>query len=274
MLKIVDRYYKEILKSIEKSENEKLVKALETLDELGSKPREFVLKNVIHEFTELAIMSVIDEDSYIDMLADAIVTFGNEMKEVSRKYVFKIQLDGLSKHIQRTICVPRSTSLAVFGTVIAMAFQADCSHLFGFFIDRKSYVLNPDDDFMEEYSVFETKLMDLNLNEKSKMKYCYDFGEGYTFTIKFVKEVNDPGNQAFEILKGKGYGIWEDHHYYLDAYYDDPKTLVETWEGDMIPVEDLLNFDPDECEIDELNEMIHDGFELCFKYYIEMVQKL
>ena len=274
MLKTVDRYYKDILNQIENTKDNRLLEALSTLDVLDKLPREYVLRKVIHEFTELAIMDVIDEDCYIDMLVDAITTFGKEMMAVSKKYVFKIQLDGLTKHVQRTICVPQQASLATFGIAIALAFNADCSHLFDFRIDNKSYVLKPDEDFGPEYSVFETQLVDLHLNEKSKIKYCYDFGEDYSFTVKFVKEVNNPGEYAFEVVKGKGYGIWENNHYYLDAYYDGPETLVETYEGDMVPVCDLLEFDPQECDLDAINTIMEDMFELCFKHYIELVEVL
>ena len=260
--------YNEWVESLKNSKNENILSALEQLEELNELEQEFVFTRCYMDINGYVLIEKDDRPAE-DILVDAIRFYSRGLLAAKYKYIFRVKVKGLEKYITREIAIPKNMTLGDLGVAIILAFRGECSHLFQFVIDKKRYVLDPREAFFDkpEY-VFGVKLLELDWNSKKKYTFVYDFGDNYEFSVQFVKEVDDTGNYPIEVLKGKGYGIWEDNHYYLDAYYDDPNTMVEDWDGDNVKVKDFIDFDPNDFCLLEINEMLNDLFEMCREHYI------
>lgn len=264
--KLLNQYF-EWVDSLKNSKNEKILNELEALKELGEFEQQFVLRKTYLDMVGFAVMEQ-NEHPIEELLVDALNFYGGSLLASKYKYVFRVKVKGLEKYITREIAIPKNMSLGDFGVAIILAFNGECSHLFQFIIDKKRYVIDPSEAIFDEpESAFDTLLSDIIWNPKKKYTFVYDFGDDYQFSIQFVREVSDTGNYPIEVLKGKGYGIWEDNHYYLDLYYADPTTMVENWDGDMVPVSEVLDFDPNEFDLVEINEEINDVYLICRERY-------
>lgn len=264
--KLLNQYF-EWVDSLKNSKNEKILNELEALKELGEFEQQFVLRKTYLDMVGFAVMEQ-NEHPIEELLVDALNFYGGSLLASKYKYVFRVKVKGLEKYITREIAIPKNMSLGDFGVAIILAFNGECSHLFQFIIDKKRYVIDPSEAIFDEpESAFDTLLSDIIWNPKKKYTFVYDFGDDYQFSIQFVREVSDTGNYPIEILKGKGYGIWEDNHYYLELYYTDPTTMVENWDGDMVPVSEVLDFDPNEFDLVEINEEINDVYLICRERY-------
>lgn len=260
--------YNEWVESLKNSTNEKILNELEVLKELGEFEQQFVLRKSYLDMVTFAVLEQADEPLE-KTLVEALNFYSSSLLATKYKYIFRVKVKGLEKYITREIAIPKKMSLGDLGVAIILAFRGECSHLFQFIIDKVRYVTDPSEAIFDEpESVFDIQLDEINWNPKKKYTFVYDFGDNYEFSVQFVKEVDDTGNYPIEVLKGKGYGIWEDNHYYLDLYYDDPNIMVEDWEGDKIPVKDMIEFNPNECEIDEINEELNDLFVMCREHYV------
>ena len=260
--------YNEWIESLKNSTNEHILNELEELNELNEYEQQLVFRKTYLDMNAF-VLSEQEDHPLEQLLVEALNFYSNGILSAKRKYIFRVKVKGLEKYITREIAIPKSMSLGDLGIAIILAFHGECSHLFQFTIDKKRYVLDPSEAVFDEPEyVFDTYIKDIHWNPKKKYNFTYDFGDNYEFSVQFVKEVEDTGDYPIEVLKGKGYGIWEDNHYYLDLYYMDPETLVEDYDGDMVPVKDFIEFDPDECEIDEINEEMNDMFALCRDHYM------
>lgn len=266
--KLLNQYF-EWVESLKNSTNEKVLNELESLKELNEYEQQFVFRKCYCDMVRFTL-SEQNDYPFEQLLVEALNFYSSGLLAAKYKYIFRVKVKRLEKFITREIAIPKSMSLGDLGVAIILAFNGDCSHLFQFTIDKRRYVVDPSESYFgEPEDMFKTNLYDIDWNPKKKYTFTYDFGDNYEFSVQFVKEVSDTGNYPIEVLKGKGYGIWEDNHYYLDLYYMDPDTLVENWDGDEVKVKDLIEFDPDECELDEINEALNDLFVMCRERFVD-----
>lgn len=260
--------FNEWVESLRNSKNETLLNELEYMKELDKFEQDYVLARCYMDMNGFVLFEKNDEPVE-ELLAKAMRYYTKGLLAAKYKYIFRIKVKGLEKYITREIAIPKSMSLGDLGVAIILAFNGECSHLFQFMIDKKRYALDPREVvFDKPEHVFATRLYEIDWNPKKKYTFVYDFGDDYIFSVQFVKEVSNPGNYPIEVLKGKGYGIWEDNHYYLDLYYSNPNAMVESWDGDEVKVKDLLDFDPDDFCLLEINEELNDIFEMCREHYM------
>lgn len=259
--KVVDKYCELMLEEVKKTKCKELKNAYETVvSAVHDEEEQKVIMNT--SFGMLATFTATDEfvdEGYEHILAEFLEKANGELIQARNKYVFRIKMKGLTSKISREIAIPSNYTLCDFGIAIILAFNGDGGHLFDFRIDRQRYSLDAGSEYfnMEDLSLFEVRLKDLNLTKQTKINFCYDFGDNYEFIVQFVKEIEEMGEYPIEVLKGKGYGIWEDNHYLLDMYYINPNMSLEDYIGEDVSLREYIPFDPEECDLEELNDTVN-----------------
>ena len=251
---LLEKINAELKECLENSE----IKTL--MGDMSIEEQELVMRRAFAEVSYAVLSGEEDIQDADKIFSQLIQDVKRALVESRHKYVFRVKVKGLTKYLSREIAIPSIFSLGDLGLAIVLAFRGNCSHLFDFEIDNVRYVSNNDNDYSFAGNAFEMRLQEFNFVPKKKFNFCYDFGDNYEFSVEFVKKVEDDGNYPIEVLKGKGYGIWEDNHYYLDMYYADPNTLVEDGWGEKTPVSELLEFDPEDFDYLEVNEELNDTF--------------
>lgn len=96
----------------------------------------------------------------------------------------RIELDGVSPPVWRSVLVPESISLDRLHEVFQIAMGWEDSHLHEFIIGKARYRI-PDPDFDEPGSVIPEKGVPLAkaLGTGKRFQYCYDFGDGWEHTV-------------------------------------------------------------------------------------------
>lgn len=123
-------------------------------------------------------------------------------------YTFKVALD-FNKRTYRNIELSENHTLKDFHNIIFEAFDRYDEHLYSFYITKKSIknqrnrwqapeftvVFEDDQDNIsfsgkEKFDVAKTKVGELNLNEKDKLYYLFDFGDEWwhEVTLLSIKE--------------------------------------------------------------------------------------
>ena len=119
-------------------------------------------------------------------------------------YQFKITLAGSDPTIWRKVVVPSTFTLEQLHEVIQACFDWDGYHLYAFELFGKMV-----DD--QHPSSLTKQLSALELKEKSKFKYIYDFGDDWLHMIELEKIIPDDGVKDLPTcLTGKRAGPPED----------------------------------------------------------------
>ncbi|MDD2659812.1 MAG: plasmid pRiA4b ORF-3 family protein [Methylococcales bacterium] len=182
----------------------------------------------------------------------------NEMatKQLKSIYQIKISLIGAKPPIWRTVLVPSDLGLGAFHDVIQVAMGWTDSHLHQFFDNEKSYGI-PDDDFeLETEDEADYKLFQLLQKEKDTLTYEYDFGDSWEHKILLEKILPFDTHTLLPVcIKGKRAcppedcgGIWgyeELLEIISDTEHPEHEGMLE-WLGE--------DFDPDEFDLEEINE--------------------
>ncbi len=118
--------------------------------------------------------------------------FSENKKMTKQIYQIKIVLKGSKPRIWRRLLIPSNLPLADLHKVIQTAMGWTNSHLHQF-IDGNVYYsvqyLNEDDWFSDcvDYKKKKLRVSDLLIDEKDKIVYEYDFGDGWEHTITLEK---------------------------------------------------------------------------------------
>ncbi len=183
-------------------------------------------------------------------ICEKLGNFISNLPLTTSSYVFKCQLRDQEKNVYREIEVPAMLSLDDLCVTVLAAFKASGYHLYSLTHKRQDYHCSRfEDDFYDEDEILyleDYELIDLDLKKNSKMTVCYDFGDNFeiVLTLKQIKKNDFMFDlEDMRYIKGKGYGIWEDAHYWLDLYYDDKEMFYKELEEEGI--------DPEEFPIDE-----------------------
>jgi hypothetical protein len=186
------------------------------------------------------------------------------MGKSSIVYQLKITLSGSKPPIWRRFLVDSEVKLSKLHTVIQEVMGWYDCHLHQYSQKGVYYVMSSEDidfsPFPEQQTLLEKKykLSQVLVKPKDKIIYEYDFGDGWDHTLVLEKILDrDPKTRTPVCLGGAGACPPEDcggiHGYYnmlkILKNTDDPEydeTLYWLGEG----------FDPDELEIEEINERL------------------
>lgn len=264
--KIIDTYFENIINESEQSGSKELKEIIKMVKQLPDEIAiDFTLRNSVIEITNSYLIHQADEKEVDKLFTNYLYENYHSVMRLSEKYLFKVELKGYEKKLNRLISIPSMASLSDLGISIVLAFHGDFYHLMQFTIGRKVYGTFSESIFEnDDRDAREWHLNELHLRKNSKILFEYDFGEGYEFTVKYLGKEEDSSLYPYPYVKdGEGYGIWEDNYGELQLYYDDPNTLVENYEGEMIPVKDMVDFDQEEFDSEEINAYIREYFTEC-----------
>lgn len=105
-------------------------------------------------------------------------------KQSEKVYQFHISLKHSKPKIWRRFLVTEDATLGKLHKIIQEVMGWEDYHLHEFSIDGKDYGIIEDVDYKEILDEKKTKLADLNLAEKQKFTYVYDFGDHWEHEIK------------------------------------------------------------------------------------------
>ncbi len=150
-----------------------------------------------------------------------------------KRFVFNVSLYGFEKEIKRKIIVDNDISISDFCKCVIVAMNGDLSHLYGIKMGKE--YLN---EWYDDLGLFY-----LNLKEKQKLKIIYDWGDNWLFNLTLSKiiPIDDYGDEDFQVISGKGYGIIDDAGgvWRLRDIFDGTDT---SW-----GIYDINDFDLNEC---------------------------
>lgn len=174
----------------------------------------------------------------------------------------KISLDHISPPIWRRVLVPDSMTLGELHDVIQLAMGWTNSHMHEFQVHGVSYG-EPDLEYLDDmFDERDARLSDIALREKLRIKYTYDFGDGWDHSVVVEKFLPVDKTLHYPVcVKGKrscppedcggpwGYaGLLETIKDPTDPEHDE---MIE-WIGE--------DFDPDEFDLDDVNAMLASHF--------------
>lgn len=201
-------------------------------------------------------MSEADFDEFFIM---NLKGFAQHSFNIKKSIVVDVKLKGQEENINRVLEIPYVFTVADLAYVILASMNAMASHLFSITHKKVTYYCGAYESDVEEEVWYATEFMldELKLKKGSKMDLVYDFGDNFEFEIK-VKEIKN-NSEAFgidqiHVIKGSGYGIWEEAHYEMNLYYDHPDEFAsfikenELYE-EMYPCDEVF-------DCDEMNEAI------------------
>ena len=180
-------------------------------------------------------------------------------RPLRKTYQLKISLKGAKPPIWRRLLIADSVSLPKLHQAIQIAMGWTDSHLHQFIVDGEFYGRpDPDFDDMEMEDERHYKLSQFLQKEKDWILYEYDFGDSWEHKITLEKILPfDPKAVLPKCIKGKGAcppedvgGIWG-YYGFLDALADPSHPEHEDykeWIG--------CDFDPQSCDIEEINELL------------------
>lgn len=236
------------------SSNKTIKKAVERIKKDLPEDYEDFLSGMIRNVISESILLDIPDELSDEIFEEFIENSSKNVKQLRMACVFDVALEGHEKALHRKIQIPYISSLAELAYAILAAFEAEGTHLFQVTHHKTVYRCDIDYDEEDCYASF-MNLEELNLKEGDKLSMCYDFGDDYTFKIKFVGfELCRNINEALKsmVLSGEGFGIWEDAHYEMDLYYENPKKLdaflkEQNLAKEAYPINEVF-------DLDELNE--------------------
>ncbi|MFZ4547980.1 MAG: plasmid pRiA4b ORF-3 family protein [Bacteroidales bacterium] len=176
----------------------------------------------------------------------------------------KISLVGSKPNIWRNLLMPSDLLLPDFHKITQTAMGWTNSHLHQFVVGRAVYAekMEGDDtwDEFEKIDYAEIKVSTVLKKEKDKIKYEYDFGDGWEHDIVLEKILPDDGKIKVALcIKGKMNcppedcgGIW--------GYYDMLEILKQPKHEEYESYIEWLGeeYDPEEFDIVFVNELLQE----------------
>ncbi len=171
----------------------------------------------------------------------------------TKLYQIHILLKDSKPSIWRRILIPSDYLLSDFHLAIQASMDWYDMHLHQFIKDKIMYCPKSPDiiDFWDDSDMVDydkMKISDLLINEKDKIKYEYDFGDGWEHYITLEKFISIDGKMPFPVcIKGKMNCPPEDSHGMWGYYH-------------ML---DVLQH-PDHEEFEEISEWLGEDFDSTF----------
>lgn len=185
-------------------------------------------------------------------------------KQPEKVYQFYILLKHSKPKIWRRFLVAEDMTLEKLHKIIQEVMGWEDYHLHEFSIDGKDYGIAEGIDYKEIGDEKKTKLADLNLAEKRKFEYVYDFGDHWEHEIKVEKILPfDSAVKYPKCLDGKlacppedcG-SIWG----YEELFESSKLPKTELDEDQLDRLEWLGDYDFEHFSVDETNAVLWKRF--------------
>ncbi|HPL16363.1 MAG TPA: plasmid pRiA4b ORF-3 family protein [Spirochaetota bacterium] len=193
------------------------------------------------------------------------------VKKIKSDQVFqlKITLNDIKPPIWRRILVDSDVKLPDLHKIIQTSMGWINSHLHQFIINDQFYSIPDGESFCEVVDYRRIKLNSLFNVPKSKFIYEYDFGDGWEHTIVIEKILSRDKNTYYPIcVDGKrncppedcgGSGGYENLIEIIkDPKHEEYSEMMEWLGGD---------YNPEEFNIDEVNELLHEKDYGCIELF-------
>lgn len=190
-------------------------------------------------------------------------------------YQVKITLERSKPAIWRRLLIPSGLLLGDFHKIIQTAMGWENAHLHQFIKDGMFYSLKyPGDDFWEDeinvdYKKKKLRVSDMLKAEKDTVQYEYDFGDGWLHNILLEKILPEDKNVSYPVCTGGKMncppedcgGIW--------GYYDMLEILKDPGHEEHEGYLEWLggDFDPEEFDLDKVNEFLKSEDYGCLEFY-------
>jgi len=176
-------------------------------------------------------------------------------------YQFKITLKGIRPPIWRRFLIHNDVTFEELHDIIQIVMGWENYHLYNFYTNNEYIEIHHDSFDMfastvEKHDAAETQIGELITEEKQKCLYTYDFGDGWEHDLVLEKILPfDEISPLATCLKGKRACPPEDcGGPYM--YNEIQKALRGEGEIDEGLLEWLGEFDPEEFDVDEVNNML------------------
>ena len=184
-------------------------------------------------------------------------------------YQIKITLNQIRPPIWRRVQVAEETSFATLHEIVQMAMGWQDYHLHEFEVVGRRIGPKIEDDFYggSTFDEIDVKLCDVVQGENAKLKYTYDFGDGWVHEIRLEKILPRKEGVDYPIcIAGKRAcppedcgGVWG-YESLLEAIRDESheehERMLEWLGGEFDPE----YFDPDEVSIDDADARLKLAF--------------
>jgi len=195
-------------------------------------------------------------------------------KPAKELYQIHISMKWIKPKIWRRVLIPSDMTLEDLHKVIQTVMGWTNTHMHQFVKDNKFYRKKTEDDvdwgYVDEIDYENILVSDLISAEKDSMIYEYDFGDGWEHIILLEKIIPNSDQIIDPIcLKGKRSSPPEDcggppgYEELLEALknpeHERHEELSE-WVGDY--------FDPEECDLDEINECLKEDDYGCLDMFL------
>jgi hypothetical protein len=200
------------------------------------------------------------------------------MKKFKNVLQIRISLKDIKPTIFRTIYFPANSGFLELHAVIQEVMGWDTSHLFCFRKGRDLNIGIPNDDFeyIEVIDIKKIKLEGLLEKPKDSIIYEYDFGDGWEHKVEVQKifdEIELP--HLPYCIKGANACPMEDcggswgYSDILDAFKDKKHPQYD----ELNEWYHFENFDPEEFDIDYINEELKD-FKTSVQYHKDVIKQI
>lgn len=236
---------------------------------LPSDEADIFLKMFIKISISEIIKNEIPEEEVVDFISEHLLQSINGLTEYKKSYVIKVELEGLEKDVYRVMEVPSSISVADLAYGVLAAFNAEAEHLYTVKFKNVQFVCEFDEYNEDNPYASQVPLIALNLRKRSKLCVRYDFGDDFRLNIEVLevkKNTTMTDLETFNIIEGKGYGIWEDEHYAMELYYSNQKTFdtyikENGFEKEWFPTNEDFILDKSNEELEEKFWAIKNAYE-------------
>lgn len=181
------------------SELEEMENPESLLDSLLNQPDKLLVDNLPDWNSE-----PIDRDD--DVLSNhAPLKWHSEQRPKRACYQIKISLKDSKPAIWRRVVVMNTIKLSKLHQIIQVAMGWDDQHLYQFTHNRDIFCCPTEFIDCDYYDDDDVQLRDLLYKEKSKLEYCYDFGDSWHHQILLEKIIPAKRkNTAIKVIKGVG----------------------------------------------------------------------
>ena len=172
-------------------------------------------------------------------------------------YQLKISLNNIKPPIWRRFLVQSDIKLPDLHKAIQTVMGWTNSHLHQFIIDGEFYSEPDDEAFAEIIDYRKIRLKKVLTEEKQKIKYEYDFGDGWEHTIVLEKILTDSALKYPLCVAGKrnrppedcgGPSGYEDLLKVISNPADEEYKEMIEWLGE--------GFDPERFDLEEINDLL------------------
>lgn len=265
---IINKCLEDCLVELKNSSNPEIKEAI---DNINSQVYGSDHEDIMESAMRIAIAQCMTYKLNKEQIDNIVVHFLNDISEhiptLKSSYILSVKMKGLSRYIQREIEIPGIMSLDDLCMVVLASMNCYGSHMYDITYGGETFDCLLQED-AENYTAAYT-LEDLELSKGDKLVLSYDYGEDYEFDI-LVKDIVEHDSffnlEDMRVIKGKGYGIWEDNHYLLELYLKNREAFYAFLEENGIEEEFLPIEEEEEFQIEDMEDILGDYFTIKTAY--------